>query len=86
MPDCCSTDDEIERSERHSSSERADEVRVDARDFKVEGQRAKQLEDCLHERRATGEALLRVGEMHADEKLRAGGCRYEALTVCAFVR
>ena len=47
VADCCSTDDEIESSERYSSSERADEVRVDARDFKVKRQRVEQLEDCL---------------------------------------
>lgn len=73
MADCRRADDEIERAERHATSERADEVRMDARDFKVERQRAKQLEDCLHERRATRPALLRVGEMHADEQFRAGG-------------
>ena len=86
VADCCSTDNEIESAERYSSSERADEVRVDARDFKVERQRAKQLEDCLHERRATRPTLLRIGEMHADEKFRAGGRRYETLAVCTFVR
>src|SRR5438552_17197072 len=59
---------------------------MDARDFKVERQRAKQLEDRLHKRRATRPALLRAGEMHADEEFRAGGRRYETLAVCGLVR
>lgn len=38
---CGGTDDQVKSSERYASPERAHEMRVDARDFKVERQRAK---------------------------------------------
>ena len=69
MADSCSADDEIESSEGDSSSERTDEVRVDARDFQVERKRAKQLENCLHERGTSSSARFGVGEVYADKKL-----------------
>ena len=86
VANCGGPDDEIESPERYASSERADEVRVHARDFEVERQRAKQPENCLHEGRATRPALLRVGEVYAEEKFRARGPRDETLAVCGLVR
>src|ERR1700682_751967 len=45
VANCGFADDEVESSERCSSPERAHELRVDARDFKVKRQRVEQLED-----------------------------------------